>query len=57
MEVVKRKNCELMSCVKVLSKDVNKYYNQLEDEDNKIIFIKANAIHKSVIDKKKTIAE
>ena len=46
-----------MSCVKILSKDVNKYCNQLEDEDNKMLFIKANAIHRSVIDKKKIIAE
>ena len=46
-----------MSCVKMLSKDVNKYCNQLEDEDNKMLFIKTNAIHRSVIDKKKIIAE
>lgn len=46
-----------MSCAKMLTKDVNRYCNQLEDEDNKMLFIKANAMHRSFIDKKKTITE
>ena len=56
IEVVKRKKCELTSCVEMLSKNVNKYYDQ-EFQDNKILFIEAITIRRSVIEKKKTIAE
>ena len=45
-----------MPCVEMLSKDVHNYYNQVEAED-KTLFIRANTIRRSVIEKKKTIAE
>ena len=41
----------------MLSKDVDKYYDQAEAEDIKTLFIKANAIRRSVIEKEKTIAD
>ena len=41
----------------MLSKDVDKYYDQAEAEDIETFFIKANAIRRSVIEKEKTIAD
>ena len=41
----------------VTCKDVDKYYDQAEAEDIKTLFIKANAIRRSVIEKEKTIAD
>ena len=54
---MKRKKCELTSRVEVLSKDVDKYYDQAEAEDIETFFIKANAIRRSVTEKEKTIAD
>lgn len=55
--MIEEKKCELMSCVEVFSKFVIRYYDPAGVEDIKILVIEANAIRRSVIEKKKTIVE
>lgn len=50
--MIEEKKCELMSCVEVFSKFVIPYYDPAGVEDIKILVIEANAIRRSVIEKK-----
>ena len=54
---MKRKKSELFLCIEVLSKDVEKYFDQAETEDIKDLFIRDNAIRRSVNGKKKIISD
>ena len=52
---VKRKKLEIESCIESLTKDVDKYYDDAERENNMTLLVKANAIRKSITEKKELV--
>ena len=54
---VKRGRVEIMSCITSLEQDVEKYCDEAEEKHDMSLFLKSNALRKTIKDKKQVVKD